>query len=59
MTYHESLFYTGVEMVFLSEQSKFDGESPIRGGNPLIFPQFADNVSLRRLIICSSMCTLW
>lgn len=32
----------GAEMLFLSEQSQFQPDTPIRGGIPVIFPQFAD-----------------
>ena len=31
----------GDERLFLSQQSAFDGRSPIRGGVPVVFPQFA------------------
>ncbi|MGE5491887.1 MAG: D-hexose-6-phosphate mutarotase [Actinomycetota bacterium] len=31
----------GRERLFLSEQAKFDGSVPIRGGSPVCFPQFA------------------
>ncbi|KAJ1672633.1 hypothetical protein EV182_006800, partial [Spiromyces aspiralis] len=30
----------GVEQLFLSKQAKLDGSKPIRGGIPLVFPQF-------------------
>ena len=30
----------GQELLFVSEKSKFDGESPIRGGIPVVFPKF-------------------
>lgn len=32
----------GAEMIFLSDQSHFRPDIPIRGGVPVIFPQFAD-----------------
>lgn len=32
----------GVERLFLSQAARFDGRSAIRGGIPVIFPQFAD-----------------
>jgi glucose-6-phosphate 1-epimerase len=31
----------GEERIFLSDRSAFDGTSPIRGGVPIVFPQFA------------------
>lgn len=33
----------GGEALFVSRAARFDGESAIRGGVPVIFPQFADN----------------
>lgn len=36
----------GRERLFLSEQAKFDGRLPIRGGIPVCFPQFAGLGSL-------------
>jgi glucose-6-phosphate 1-epimerase len=33
----------GGEALFVSRAAKFDGESSIRGGVPVVFPQFADN----------------
>lgn len=30
----------GKELLFVSEQAVFDGKRPIRGGVPLVFPQF-------------------
>jgi glucose-6-phosphate 1-epimerase len=33
---------SGDELLFVSRESRFDAESAIRGGVPVIFPQFAD-----------------
>jgi len=33
------------EQLFLSERAKFDGKTPIRGGIPIIFPQFASTLA--------------
>ncbi|HEU4457269.1 MAG TPA: D-hexose-6-phosphate mutarotase, partial [Longimicrobium sp.] len=33
---------SGDELLFVSRQSRFDAEAAIRGGVPVIFPQFAD-----------------
>ena len=32
--------HTGKEMLFLSKEAVYDGKKPIRGGIPLVFPQF-------------------
>lgn len=31
---------SGDEVIFMSEEAVFDGQTPIRGGIPLVFPQF-------------------
>lgn len=36
------------ERLFLSDRALFDGEAPIRGGIPVIFPQFAERGPLRK-----------
>lgn len=38
----------GKERLYLSDKAVFDGESPIRGGVPVIFPQFGTRGSLPR-----------
>ena len=38
----------GSERLFLSERARFDGKAAIRGGIPVIFPQFADRGALAR-----------
>ncbi|RZA13828.1 MAG: D-hexose-6-phosphate mutarotase [Lysobacteraceae bacterium] len=38
----------GGERLFLSERAVFDGQSAIRGGIPVIFPQFAERGALPR-----------
>lgn len=38
----------GVERLYLSERARFDGKSAIRGGVPVIFPQFGPNGPLPR-----------
>lgn len=34
----------GVERLFLSKQAVFDGKTAIRGGVPLVFPQFGPGI---------------
>lgn len=36
----------GREMLMVSEGAKFDGATPIRGGVPLVFPQFGEGAPL-------------
>lgn len=36
----------GRERLFLSDQARFDGQTPIRGGVPVCFPQFAEQGGL-------------
>lgn len=38
----------GRERLFLSERAVFDGSAPIRGGIPVIFPQFGERGALRK-----------
>lgn len=38
----------GSEQLYLSPRARFESDTPIRGGVPLIFPQFADNGPLPR-----------
>lgn len=38
----------GRERLFLSERALFDGQAAIRGGVPLIFPQFGERGALRK-----------
>lgn len=38
----------GKERLYLSERAVFDGKSPIRGGVPVVFPQFGTRGSLPR-----------
>lgn len=38
----------GRERLFLSERAVFDGSAPIRGGIPVVFPQFGERGALRK-----------
>jgi glucose-6-phosphate 1-epimerase len=38
--------FGGVERLFLSDRAVQDGSKPIRGGIPLVFPQFGQNGKL-------------